>query len=963
MISQRHNYSLSLSKKVLLSVTGTIVVILSLTTFFYLHRSITQMRWAQQEQVSNLAAAFSASNIEALLIRDYPFLETSTENILLSNSDISWVVIKSLDSTTLAEAKKKDIDIKEEAAVFKQRIIYKGEPLGWLEFGLSTTANKRKIIINAVSIVGIGLGSLLIVSIILFIVLRKLVLLPVEQLYGFTNTVRAGRLDTQVKVSSNDELGQLGKSFNRMAQSLQNTTVSRDSLIKSEQRIRAIINSALDAVILMDHEGKIIDWNPRAEEIFGWSRDEMMGQLMSEFIIPVRYRKMHKEGLRRFLETGEGPVLDKRIEIEALNREGKEFPVELSTTAISKGETHFFSVFLNDITERKRLFEKQKELVSVATKAAETEKKKSIELEKSQDAALNIMQDLEAQKKELKQQYKETEQKSKLLEQAQVDSLKIMDDLNSRRKELSSAKEQAEVAAKAKGDFLANMSHEIRTPMNAIVGFCDLLQKTLLDKTQKEYVDVLHSSGQLLCAVINDILDFSKIESGETILEAIDFNLRYLLNDTLEIISTRIDKKLIQTYIDINKNVPVNLKGDPTKVRQILLNLLSNALKFTSEGKIGIMVRREENPDEGILLRFAVKDTGIGISQDSVEHIFEPFHQADTSITRKFGGTGLGLSIVKSIIGAMGGKIWVNSEEGKGSEFIFIIKLQKGVSVGQKEIYPLEVEKVAGLKVLIVDDDQISRKILKKFCDSLKMKVVATEYSGFTAIKKLNELDKQKNLPDLIISDIRMVGMSGFEMIEKIRANKRYTGIKIITLSSEAYPGQANKAGTRGADGYLSKPFNNPELVKVITTVFGDRREKGQIVTRHMANEFGCKGIKVLVVEDNKPNRMLIREYSKELGCESEFAENGQKAIEKLKEGNTYNLILMDLHMPVMGGAEASRIIRKEVNKDIPIIALTAAVLKEDRENAEAAGMNDFLTKPIDIDDLKKKIIKYGRKV
>ena len=362
------------------------------------------------------------------------------------------------------------------------------------------------------------------------------------------------------------------------------------------------------------------------------------------------------------------------------------------------------------------------------------------------------------------------------------------------------------------------------------------------------------------------------------------------------------------------------------------------------------------------MLRFAVKDTGLGISQDSVEHIFEPFHQADTSITRRFGGSGLGLSIVKSIIGAMGGKIWVNSEEGKGSEFIFTLKLQKGVSVGQKEIYPLEVEKVAGLKVFIVDDDPISRKILKKFCDSLKMKVVAVEYTGFAVIKELNKLDKQKNLPDLILTDIRMVGMSGFEMIERIRADKRYTGIKIITLSSEAYPGQANKAGTKGADGYLSKPFNNPELVKVITTVFGDKREKGQIVTRHMANEFSCKGIKVLVVEDNKPNQMLMQEYSKELGCESEFTENGQKAIEKLKEGNTYNLILMDLHMPVMGGVEASKIIRKEVDKDIPIIALTAAVLKEDRESAEAAGMNGFLTKPIDIDDLKRKIIKYGRK-
>ncbi|OGX34619.1 MAG: hypothetical protein A3C36_02325, partial [Omnitrophica WOR_2 bacterium RIFCSPHIGHO2_02_FULL_52_10] len=359
---------------------------------------------------------------------------------------------------------------------------------------------------------------------------------------------------------------------------------------------------------------------------------------------------------------------------------------------------------------------------------------------------------------------------------------------------------------------------------------------------------------------------------------------------------------------------------------------------------------------------FTVKDTGIGIAQDKLEYIFQPFAQADTSTTRKYGGTGLGLSISKSIVEAIGGKIWAKSKENEGSEFMFSVMMQEGTSVVEEEVCPLETKAVAGLRVLIVDDSQISREILIKLCESLEMKILAVEHSGFAALEELDRCYQQKKLPDLILSDIRMEGMSGFELIERIRADKRFKHIKAITLSSEAYDGQAGESRMKGFNGYLSKPFTHQELVKVITTVLGDKRQGGPIVTRHMANELGCKGIKVLVVEDNEPNQMLMREYAKELGYECEYVTNGQEAIYKLKEGHTYDLILMDLHMPVMGGVEACEIIRKDISKDIPVIALTAAILEEDRRNAEAAGMNDLLAKPIDIDDLREKIIKHGRK-
>jgi len=726
---------------------------------------------------------------------------------------------------------------------------------------------------------------------------------PIQRLTAATQDIAQGQFNQKINIKTNDEIEDLANSFNEMAQALsdaENEVMANNRQLKtinqaltaSEQRTRTIINVALDAVIIMNHEGNILDWNPHAEKIFGWSRDEMIGQRLSEFIIPVRYRKMHQNGLKRFLETGEGAVFDKRIEIEALNREGKEFPVELAIAAIPTGAGHIFSAFINDITERKTFQEN---------------------LKNEKELAFKLRKD-------------------------------------------------AEKATRAKSEFLANMSHEIRTPMNSVVGFSELLQKTPLDEKQSGYLGAITSSGQLLVGIINDILDYSKIESGKITLESIDFNLKYLIKDVFNMIITRMKDHPFDTYIDIEKDVPIYLTGDPTRLRQIFLNLLGNAMKFTSEGSIGVLVQKEEgSTDQSPMLRFSVKDTGIGIPEDKVEDIFNSFTQADTSTTRKFGGTGLGLSISKSIIEIMGGEIWAESEEGEGTEFIFRIKFEKAKEITGKEIYPLKKYELTGRKILIVDDNEIARKIHATCCESMGIKIVSLEDSAQSALDRLNKLVEEDNLPELILCDLIMTDMDGYELAAKIRADERLKGIKMIAVTTDPKIGEANMAEEKGFDGYLPKPVILEDLAQVIQTVLGDKREEKTIVTRHMAEELSCKGIKVLVVENSPPNQMLMQAYFEELGCEGVYANNGQEAVDKLKAGEEYDLILMDMQMPVMGGIEATEIIRRDMTKDIPIIALTADIIGETRQKADMAGMNDFIAKPIDLEKLKEKIIQYGR--
>ncbi|MBN1869105.1 MAG: response regulator [Candidatus Omnitrophica bacterium] len=516
----------------------------------------------------------------------------------------------------------------------------------------------------------------------------------------------------------------------------------------------------------------------------------------------------------------------------------------------------------------------------------------------------------------------------------------------------------------AKTKFLAGMSNEIQRSMKDILKYSDLVKKTGLSAKQVEFVDMIYLNAHKLSWIVNDILDFCRLEIGKVELQDINFNIEYLINDIFRKAVEQKKDHPVDTYIDIAKDVPRDLVGDPTRLRQVLVNLLSNAFKYTTRGEIGIIVyyTGQAHPKVGdeISLRIIVKDSGKGIARDRRESIFEFHGREDPAMSWEFGGTGLGLAICKLIVESMGGTITVESEEGKGSEFIVTFPFIKGQPLREKGFYPLTRKELVGKKAIIVDDNEIARKILNKCCETMGIDVLLISASPKAVLQMLDDSLIEGELPDLILCDLMMPEMDGYELARTIRANDGFRGIKLIAVTSAVRVGGAKNAQDSGFNGFLPKPVFLDELAKVIATVLGGQQENGPIVTRHMVEELEIKGNKILVVDPNASDQMLIKECLTAMDCEGEFVPNGQRAIECLKE-KIYSLCLLDLDVFQEEGGEIVKVI-KEVSRNMPTVVLLSTDTKEQRSRCLDAGVDDFIGKPVDMVSLRRVVARYSEK-
>jgi len=667
---------------------------------------------------------------------------------------------------------------------------------------------------------------------------------------------------------------------------------------ESEERFRIISDSALDAIIMMDEKGEIAFWNPAAEKIFGYTENESIGKSVHMMIAPQRYHDNFFKAFEEFKKTGEGSAVGNVLELSALRKDRTEFPIEISLSAILIKENWWSVALIRDITDRKQA---EEELLKAKESAEAANKQLQVAIENEKRLAL-----------------------------------------------------VAESANLSKSTFLANMSHEIRTPMNGIIGMTQLALDTNLTDEQREYLELVQISAENLLTLINDILDFSKIEANKLELDLIDFNLRSCFDKTINTFSYRAHDKGLELIYQIKFDVPDELIGDPHRLRQIVVNLIDNAIKFTEKGEVALTIGVESESEKEVTLKFSISDTGIGIPYDRQKKIFNAFEQSDGSTTRKYGGTGLGLSISMQLVKLMEGKIYIESEAGVGSTFHFTAKF--GLNDAPRPVSkPLKFPRLKNISVIVADDNKTNRKILSDVLTRWSMKPDLYD-SAENVLIGLEKARLQGKKYKLALFDVRMPTMDGFELTEKIKKNPDFEDIKVILLTSIGERGDSKRCREIGAEAYLTKPIKNQDLLDAIKTVLGQQDQKSKsdkLVTKHLIEENRRK-YRILLAEDNEVNQKLAIKILEKRGHNVFVANNGEETLAAL-ENDSFDLVLMDIQMPLKDGFETTRIIRemeKTMGAHIPIVAMTAHAMKGDRERCLNAGMDDYISKPINAEKL-----------